>query len=62
MLSVKISSKGKALLRNKKLSSALIHEIIRNGDKLYTEEGIIVTVDGKTIVAKAAPVSSNNGK
>lgn len=58
MIKVKISKKGEALLKNKALSAAVTRAIVRGGDKLYSDEGIVVPVTGsKTIIIKGSGVS-----
>ena len=57
MANIKISTKGKALLKRGYTSSKVVREIVRNGAQLNSEGGITVTIDGKTVKVKAAPVS-----
>ena len=52
MSKVRISEKGKALLKNKYLSSIVSKAIANDKGKLYTKEGLSIEVDGKTIVLR----------
>ena len=55
MIKVKISKKGKALMKNKALSAAVAKAIVQGGDKLYSEGGIVVELaKGKTITVKGS--------
>ncbi len=63
MANVKISSKGKALLCKRYSSSQIVNAIVKGGEKLYTKEGLKITVDGKQVRVKAAsPISHSQGK
>lgn len=58
MTNVRISPKGKALLKNRYASSKVVNAIIGAGDKLLSQEGLTVTINGKTVKLKAAAVSN----
>ena len=58
MTNVKISPKGKALLK-KRASSKVAIAIVRLGDFLSTNGIISVEVDGKTIKVKERSVSTS---
>jgi hypothetical protein len=58
MTNVKISDKGKALLK-KRASSKVAIAIVRQGDSLSTNGSISVDVDGKTIKVKERSVSTS---
>jgi hypothetical protein len=59
MANIKISPKGKALLRRNYASSKVVRAIISGGAQLNSQEGLAVTVNGQTLKIKAAPVSSS---
>jgi hypothetical protein len=60
MSNVKISSKGKALLSKGYSSAKVVDAIVRGGGKLYSKEGLNITVGGKQLRVRAA--SSNSQK
>jgi hypothetical protein len=61
MIKVKTSKKGKALMRNKALSAAMAKAIVEGGDKLYSENGIVVKIaNGKTITIKGSGVEKKS--
>lgn len=59
MANIKISEKGRALLRKDVVSGNMVAAIVRNGRALFTKEGLKVAVDGngKTITVRAASPS-----
>lgn len=58
MTNIKISKKGKALLRRSYSSSEVVRAIVKSGDKLSSQNGLTVTVDGKTLKIKSATVTA----
>lgn len=60
MANVKISSKGKALLSKGYSSAKVLSAIVKGGERLYSKEGLEVTVDGKQIRVKAASSISHS--
>lgn len=54
MSNVKISLKGRALLRNRFSSSSLVSAIVKDGTKLSSKEGLVISVDGKKLTVKTA--------
>jgi hypothetical protein len=58
MSDLKISPKGKALLKNKYLASRVVNAIIKGGDQLTSGEGLTLDVNGKTLRLKAAPATT----
>lgn len=54
MTKVKISAKGKALLKNRSLSTAVVKAIVSGGNKLYSKEGIVVEYHGKQLTVKGS--------
>ena len=54
MTNVRISPKGKALLKNRYASSKVVNAIIGGSDKLLSPEGLTVTINGKTVKLQAA--------
>ena len=63
MANIKISPKGKALLSQGYSSARVVDAIVKEGDKLYTKEGIVVMIDGKQVkVTSASPVCYANDK
>ena len=58
MTNVRISPKGKALLKNRYASSRVVNAIVGAGDKLLSPEGLTVTINGKAVKLKAATVSN----
>jgi len=51
MTNVKISKKGRALLK-KRASAKVARAIVREGDRLSSGDSIGIDVDGKTITVK----------
>lgn len=60
MANAKISSKGKALLSKGYSSAKVLSAIVKGGEKLYSEEGLKVSVNGKQISVKAASPGSHS--
>lgn len=59
MTNIKISPKGKALLKRAySSSSSIVRAIVEGGDKLTSDEGLTVVVDGKSLKLKIAPAST----
>lgn len=58
MSNVRISQKGKALLRKAYSSAAIARAIVQAGDKLSTQEGLTVIIDNKPVKVRAAVVSA----
>lgn len=56
MPNVKISEKGKALLRRKFSSGRVVNAIVRGGSALSSQEGLLISVDGngKTVRVRTA--------
>ncbi|HLL43334.1 MAG TPA: hypothetical protein VK369_09360 [Segetibacter sp.] len=54
MANVKISSKGRALLRKGYSSASVVSAIVKDGAKLTSKEGLVVNVDGKKLTVKTA--------
>lgn len=54
MANVKISSKGRDLLRNRRSASSLVSAIVKDGAKLSSKEGLVISVDGKKFTVKTA--------
>jgi hypothetical protein len=54
MTNVKISKKGKALLKNRALSAVVAKAIIEQGEKLYSKEGIVISINGRKLTVKGA--------
>jgi len=59
MTNVKISKKGKALLKNRALSAAVVKAIVAGGNKLYSEEGIVVELHGKKLTVKGSGAATS---
>jgi len=60
MTNVRISNKGKILLKNKRLSKLVLRAIGKNGDALNKKDGLTVVVGSKKLTLKNA--SSANDK
>jgi hypothetical protein len=54
MPNIKISPKGRALLKRGYSSSKISSAIVRGGNRLSAKEGMIVNVNGKSVRLKAA--------
>lgn len=57
MANIKISEKGKALLRSG-YSSKVVRAIINRADELNSHDGITININGKAVKVKAAPIVS----
>jgi hypothetical protein len=54
MTNVKISSKGRALLKNRALSTAVVKAVVTGGNKLYSQQGITFEFHGKKVTVKGS--------
>lgn len=57
MTNVKISKKGRTLLKNRALSDLVAKAIVKGGNKLYSNEGIVVNINGKKLTLKGSGVA-----
>ena len=59
MTNIKISEKGKALLRKKASSARVAREIVRQGAQLSSGGSIAIDVDGKTLTLKGSTIATS---
>lgn len=59
MPNIKISEKGRALLRRRFFSAMVVNAIVRDENTLSTKDGLLITVNGKELRVKAASLGAH---
>jgi hypothetical protein len=56
MTNIKMSAKGKAYL-NKGNGAAIVSAIVKRGNNVLSDQGIVVNLDGRSVIVKSAAIS-----